>query len=115
MAWIAIWIPLMAVGVAVATVPLVFATHHQYKYGHHGSYPDRPTAQGTASDLNCRPDRVSSLHSPRRGSSTPPQLRPRHRRSHRLAHRCVEVGGSGAAVRREGCHPAALLPRVSHL
>jgi hypothetical protein len=48
MAWIAIWIPLMAVGVAIAIIPLVFATHHQYKYGHHGSYPDGQTAQSTA-------------------------------------------------------------------
>lgn len=48
MAWVAIWIPLMAVGVVIATIPLVFATHHQYKYGHHGSYPDRQTAQSTA-------------------------------------------------------------------
>jgi hypothetical protein len=31
MAWVAIWIPLMAVGVAIAIIPLVFATHHQHK------------------------------------------------------------------------------------
>ena len=48
MAWVAIWIPLMAVGVAIAIIPLVVATHHQHKYGHHGSYPDRQTAQSTA-------------------------------------------------------------------
>jgi hypothetical protein len=48
MAWVAICLPFMAVGVVIATVPIIFATHHQHKYGHHGSYPDRQTAQGTA-------------------------------------------------------------------
>jgi hypothetical protein len=48
MAWLAICIPLMLIGVLIAVVPLCFATHHQYKYGHHGSYPDRQTTQTTA-------------------------------------------------------------------
>ncbi len=47
MAWLAICLPLMAVGVAIATVPLVFATHHQHRYGHHGSDPHRRSAPGS--------------------------------------------------------------------
>jgi hypothetical protein len=39
MAWLAICLPVMAVGVAIATVPLAIATRHQHKYGHHGSNP----------------------------------------------------------------------------
>lgn len=41
MAWLAICLPLMALGVAVATVPLAYATHHQHTYGPHGSDPRR--------------------------------------------------------------------------
>jgi hypothetical protein len=48
MAWLAICIPLMLVGVLIAIIPLCFATHHQHKYGHHGSYPDRQTARRSA-------------------------------------------------------------------
>jgi hypothetical protein len=43
MTWLFVCIPLMVVAVLVATVPLVVATRHQHKYGHHGS---RPGAQG---------------------------------------------------------------------
>ena len=45
MAWLAICIPLMLIGVLIAVVPLCFATHHQHKYGHHGSYPDSPQTE----------------------------------------------------------------------
>jgi len=48
MAWLAICVPLMVVGVAVATVPLAYATHHQHTYGHHGSDPHRRAASRTA-------------------------------------------------------------------
>ena len=48
MAWLAICIPLMLIGVLIAVIPLCFATHHQHKYGHHGSYPDQRTMQSTA-------------------------------------------------------------------
>ncbi len=39
MSWIAICVPLMVVGIAIATVPLAVACHHQHKYGTHGSNP----------------------------------------------------------------------------
>ncbi len=52
MAWFAICLPLMAVRVAIATVPLVFATHHQQRYGHHGSGPHR---QGEPGSVPTRP------------------------------------------------------------
>jgi hypothetical protein len=45
--WIAICLPLMAVGVGIATVPLLFATHHQHTYGPHGSDPLRRDAPGS--------------------------------------------------------------------
>ncbi len=48
MAWFAICLPLMAIGVAIATVPLAYATHHQHRYGHHGSDPHCRGATGTA-------------------------------------------------------------------
>jgi hypothetical protein len=48
MAWLAICLPLMAIGVAIAIIPLVFATHHQHKYGHHGSHPGRDDATTSA-------------------------------------------------------------------
>ncbi len=47
MAWFAICLPLMVVGVAIATVPLAYATHHQHRYGHHGSDPHRRDAPGS--------------------------------------------------------------------
>ena len=47
MTWIAYCLPLMAVGIAIATVPLLFATHHQHTYGHHGSDPHRRRAPGS--------------------------------------------------------------------
>ena len=48
MAWLAICVPLMALGVAVATIPLAYATHHQHTYGHHGSDPYHRGASRTA-------------------------------------------------------------------
>jgi hypothetical protein len=39
MNWITVCVPLMLVGVAIATVPLLCACHHQHKYGTHGSDP----------------------------------------------------------------------------
>ena len=39
MSWIAICVPLMVVGVAIATVPLAYGCYHQHKYGSHGSDP----------------------------------------------------------------------------
>ena len=47
MFWLAISVPLMVVAVGVATVPLAIATHHQQKYGHHGSRP-RPAVASEA-------------------------------------------------------------------
>jgi hypothetical protein len=48
MSWIAVVVPLMVVGVAVATVPLAYACHHQHKYGAHGSDPHRREASRAA-------------------------------------------------------------------
>jgi len=48
MAWLAFCIPLMLIAVLIAVIPLCFATHHQHKYGHHGSYPDPQVARGSA-------------------------------------------------------------------
>ncbi len=48
MAWLAICLPLMAVGIAIATLPLAYATHHQHTYGHHGSDPLRRGSPRTA-------------------------------------------------------------------
>lgn len=48
MSWLAICIPLMVLAVAVATVPLAYATHHQHTYGHHGSDPYRRDAPRSA-------------------------------------------------------------------
>ena len=56
MAWLAVCIPLMVVGVAVATVPLAFGTHHQQKYGHHGT---RPVPQEPSGSL-LTPSAISS-------------------------------------------------------
>jgi hypothetical protein len=39
MSWIAVCIPLMVIGVLVATVPLGIGMRHQHKYGTHGSRP----------------------------------------------------------------------------
>lgn len=39
MAWLAICLPLMVVGVTIATAPLVYACHHQHRHGTHGSDP----------------------------------------------------------------------------
>jgi hypothetical protein len=47
MFWLAISVPLMVVAVGVATVPLAIATHHQQKYGHHGSRPRPEVATET--------------------------------------------------------------------
>ena len=55
MSWIAVCVPLMVIGVAIATVPLVYATHHQHRYGHHEADPQRRAATyavGTSSGLS---------------------------------------------------------------
>jgi hypothetical protein len=44
MSWLAICIPFMLVGVAVATLPLAYATHHQHRYGPNNSDPQRRKA-----------------------------------------------------------------------
>jgi hypothetical protein len=54
MAWLAICLPLMALAVAVATVPLAYATHHQHKYGPQGSDPHSREAQRAAAASNGR-------------------------------------------------------------
>jgi hypothetical protein len=41
MNWLAVCLPLMVVGVAIATVPLIYACRHQHKYGTQGSDPHR--------------------------------------------------------------------------
>jgi hypothetical protein len=33
MVWLALCLPLMIVGIAIATVPLIHAFHHQHRYG----------------------------------------------------------------------------------
>ncbi len=33
MAWLAICLPLMIIGIAIATVPIIYAMHHQHRYG----------------------------------------------------------------------------------
>ena len=33
MTWLAICLPLMVIGLAIATVPIVYAMHHQHRYG----------------------------------------------------------------------------------
>ena len=48
MSWLAICIPFMVVGVAVATLPLAYATHHQHRYGPNSSDPQRRKAPRTA-------------------------------------------------------------------
>jgi hypothetical protein len=40
MNWVAVCIPLMVLGVAIATLPLAYGCYHQHKYGTHGSNPD---------------------------------------------------------------------------
>ena len=54
MTWFAICLPLMAVGVAIATVPLAFATHHQHRYGPHGSSPRLQEEQATPPSSRAR-------------------------------------------------------------
>jgi hypothetical protein len=39
MVWLAICLPLMLVGIAIATVPLAYACSHQHRYGSHGADP----------------------------------------------------------------------------
>jgi hypothetical protein len=41
MDWVAVCVPLMVLGVAIATIPVLYATHHQHRYGHHESDPHR--------------------------------------------------------------------------
>jgi hypothetical protein len=33
MAWLSICLPLMIIGIAIATIPLIYAIHHQHRYG----------------------------------------------------------------------------------
>ena len=47
MAWLAICLPVMAIGVLIATVPLIYAMHHQHRYGAHGIDPNRRGALGS--------------------------------------------------------------------
>ena len=94
MAWLAICLPLMVVGIAIATVPVLYATHHQHRYDHHEPDPHRRGALGSVPTSTATVDSdwtvCPMLHRSRRGSSDPRRRRALH--CHGLTHRLIEVG-----------------------